>query len=451
MIDKHRAAEEREARSEYLWIYGPGILLALVALFVTYQFVDPAPPSRLVIATGDPMGAYHAFSQRYREILARDGVELELRSTAGSVENIALIEAGEVDVALVQGGTGKAARGERLRSLASLYYEPLWLFHRADVEVERLADLAGRRLAIGPAGSGTRYVAMELLADNGLGEGELTLSDLGGGAALDALQARKIDALVMVAAFSSSHVRHAMRVPDIRLMSFARAQAYTRLHHFLHAVTMPEGVADLRRNLPRRDVSLLAPTANMVATEALHPALVGLLLEAATEVHGSGGMFETEGEFPSRRFVEFPLHPEAKRHFERGPPFLRRALPFWAANLVDRLAVMLVPLIALVIPLMRVMPPLYRWRVRRRVYRWYKELRAIEREIREGVTSDRFDEIVARLDEVESEVRKVSIPWAYADELYQLRVHIQYVRDNLVATPESGAADDPRQAAAGGR
>jgi TRAP transporter TAXI family solute receptor len=430
---------DEDGRMELLWIYAPAVLLGCIALFVTYLFVDPAPPDRIRIATGGPNGAYTAFAQRYRDILARDGVTLEILETKGSLENIALLESPQagVDVAFVQGGTGGHARGDTLRSLASLYYEPLWVFVNEATAVTRVSDALGKRLSIGPQGSGTRALVLELLADTRIDESKFVMMDLDGEAAVDALRKGSLDMMMLVASPASELVKRLLRAEQAKLLEFARMDAYVRRHRYLSKLTLPEGAVDLSDNLPPNDVALLAPTANLVAAENLHPALVDLLLLAASEVHGDGGLFEQPGEFPAASFLVFPLNDDARRYFTSGAPFLRRTLPFWAATLIERLTLMLIPLIAIVIPLMRIMPPIYKWRVRRRVYKWYKALRTLEREIQAGVHDDDVSKYAAALDSIDTEVKKVSIPWAYAEELYQLRLHIGYVRDSLDNQPSS--------------
>ncbi len=424
---------DEDGHMEFLWIYGPAVLLGLIALFITYQFVDPAPPDRITIATGGPNGAYKAFAERYRDILARDGVTLEVLETKGSLENIALLESPEsgVDVAFVQGGTGEHARGGTLRSLASVYYEPLWVFFKDATSLVRPVDILEKRLSIGPRGSGTRALVLELLADTGIDENILAIADLNGEAAVDALENGSLDIMLLVASPKSALVKRLLRIEGVHLLGLERMDAYTRRHRYLSKLTLPEGAVDLSENLPPDDVGLLAPTANLVAGENIHPALVDLLLLAASEVHGDGGLFEQPGAFPSPRFLVFPLNDDARRYFTSGPPFLRRTLPFWAATLIDRLTLMLLPLIAIIIPLMRIMPPIYKWRVRRRVYRWYKALRTLEREIQDGVHDDHVAKYHGALDRIDTEVKKVKIPWAYAEELYQLRLHTRYVRESL--------------------
>ena len=434
---------DEEGHLEFLWIYGPAVALALVALFITYQFVDPAPPSRITIATGGPNGAYYAYAQRYREILAREGVTLEVLETAGSVENIELLESPEagVQVGFVQGGTGSFARGDSIRSLASLYYEPLWLFATPSINLAEPRSVIGKRMSIGPKGSGTRALVLELARDSGIGESDLNISELNGIAAANAVRDGSLDMMMLVASSTSELVQRLLRADGVRLKSFPRVDAYTRRHRYLNKLTLPEGTIDLSENLPPENIQLLASTANLVADQDLHPALVDLLLQAATEVHGDGGLFEQPRAFPSPRYLVFPLSHDAERFFKSGTPFLRRTLPFWAATLIDRLLVMLLPLIAIVIPLMRIMPPIYKWRVRRRAYRWYKELRKLERSIQRGVHDDDVATYAAELDRIESDVKKVKIPLAYAEELYQLRLHIRYIRESLDKRPSSTGSD----------
>lgn len=423
-------------RWELLRVYGTAVVVALVVLGATYQFVDPAPPRHIVMATGHPDGAYHAFGERYREVLGRQGIEVELRNTSGSIENIGLLEDPEsgVNVGFVQGGTGHFAEGDSLRALGSLYYEPVWLVYRRELSVVRLDDLAGMHIAVGPEGSGTRAVALELLADNALAAPVVELSPETGGEAVAALEAGELDALFLVGGPTSANVLAALRAEGLALLSFERAGAYVRHHRFLSQVGLPEGVIDLERNLPTRDVMLVSPAATLVVDEDVHKALIGLLLTAASQIHGGGGLLEEPGAFPSALFVDLPLSDTSKRYFKSGPPFLARVLPFWAATMIDRLAVMVVPLIAFMVPMFRFMPAVYRWRSRSRIYRWYKELRPLEALVQGGIDADEAKSLLEDLDRIEFEARNLSVPWGYVDELYQLRTHINLVRNEVRRT-----------------
>ena len=415
-----------------LGIYGPALLVMLLGFVVAYQFVEPAPPRSFTLASGGIDGAYHLYAERYRERLARHGITVELRNTAGSVENLALLRAGEVDVALVQGGIAEPAGNEdSLEGLASLYHEPLWVFHRLGDELVDLRGLAGKHLAVGAVGSGTRAVALQLLAANGLDAVTTVQRDYTGAAAAEALRSGVVDAAFFVAAPSSPVVAGLLRDADVQLLGFTRAEAYTRQFDFLSRVTLVAGQVDLAAGKPEVDAPLVAPTANLVAVTGFHPALVSLLLQAANEVHGGSDGFSPPGTFPSPQHLDLPLSDAARRYHANGPPFLQRYLPFWAATLVDRLAVMLVPLLTLLLPLFKILPPTYRWRVRSRIYRWYRDLRTVEQRIFNGADDETTAWANGELDRIELEVSQINVPLSYADQLFNLRLHIRFVRREL--------------------
>jgi TRAP transporter TAXI family solute receptor len=422
----------RHPLREHIGIFGPAVLVALLGFLLAYQFVDPAPPNQLTITTGEKDGAYYLFGQRYQEILSRERIQLEVRQSAGSIENIQRLEAGEAEVAFVQGGTGGQAQSDKLRSLGSLYFEPIWLFHRRDQPLSQLSQLRGKRIAVGAEGSGTRALTLQLLADNDIDGTAATLQILGGEAAADALIGNQVDAAFFVASPRSPLIRSLLEHDAISLMSFERADAYTRIHRYLSRVVLPKGVINFRRNLPTEETILLAASANLVVHEDLHPALIDLLLQAAKEVHGSGGWFEQSGEFPNAAYLDFPLGKEARRFYDYGPPLLQRYLPFWAATLIDRLKVMLLPLIALLLPLFKIMPPIYRWRMRSRIYRWYRELLYIDRQLYlERAAGDNQEQLLSELDKIEQGISEVHVPLSFAEELYDLRLHVTLVRERL--------------------
>ena len=417
----------------YFKTYGPAIVITIIGFVIAWQFVNPAPPRTIVIATGHKDGAYFLFAEHYRKILARDGVTLEIRTTAGSVENIQLLEdqSSGVDIAFVQGGTGSQATAANITALGSLYFEPLWVFYRGSEPLSRLSDLSGRRIAAGETGSGTRAIARTLLEDNKIDITDENVQSTGMDEAAQGLLKGSIDATFIVASPRAPLVQNLLREEEVHLMSIERAQAYTRRHHFLSAVTLPEGVIDLQSNIPSQDILLLAASANLAAHDSLHPALVSLLLQTARKVHGTGGLFARPGEFPNTSNLDFPPDKDALRYYEKGPPFLQRYLPFWTASFLDRMKVMLVPLVTLLIPLFKIMPPAYRWQVRKKIYRWYRELQALDIDHPDGESALRIQEHLRQLDAIEDEVRNVTVPLSYADELYDLRLHIKMVRNNL--------------------
>ena len=425
-------AKARTAK-ELTKIYGSGVIIALIIMVIAYQFVAPAPPRTLTIATASKTGAYYGFGQEYKKFFSQEGIELKVLETSGSAENLELLAKNEVEVAFVQGGVGKGETYPELSGLASLYMEPLLIFARADEEVETLLDVRGKSLAIGPEGSGTRSIMLTLLKDNGLdNEPQVTLDGRSGKEAIDALLGGEVDLVFMVTRPETQAVLEILSNPRIKLVSLPRVEAYARRHPYLSNVLLPRGVFDPGRDLPLTDIHCIAPAATLVAGPGLHPALSDLLMQITSKVHGHGVRFNSTTSFPSPSFLDFPLSNEAKRFFKNGPPLLQRYLPFWAASLIDRLKVMLLPLIALIIPLVKVLPPTYRWRTRSKIYRWYDELHQLDWQAGEvGASTQLLTETVIALDRMEDEVRQLEVPLSYAEELYHLRLHLDLLRTQL--------------------
>ncbi len=419
-------------KSNLLHTIAPSVIVTLIGFVLAYQFVDPAPPKNITIGTGDKQGAYFLFGNRYREFLQKEGVDLFVRSTAGSVENLDLLSAEQalLDVAFIQGGVHQGEAAQGLFSLGSLYYEPLWVFTRGAEPIHRIADLRGKRVANGPVGSGTQKLVAQVLAINGLSAENTQLVPLGNAESIRRLQAGSVDAIFLVASARSPVVKQLLSSPGVHLMNFARADAYARNLRFLSTIVLPEGAIDLQKNIPHQDTVLLAATVNLVVREELHPALVDLLLQAAQTVHAEGGWFEKVGQFPSAENLDFPISPDAQRFYRYGPPFLQRYLPFWAASFVDRMKVLLLPLVALLIPFMKIMPPIYRWRMRSKIYRWYRELQEIDLGLFHEVPAPE-NHYRQELDRIEHEVVKVDVPLSFADQLFDLRLHIEMIRRRL--------------------
>ncbi len=414
-----------------------GALVVAFAL-VAYYAVDPPCPRRLVIATGSSQGAYYAFAQQYARCLARDGITLEVRETAGSVENLALLSDAdsEVSLALVQGGAERPEDRRHATSLASLYLEPLWVFYRGKRPITRLAGLAGATIAVGQPGSGTRSLAEKLLHDVGLlseSSGFKPVAPIawGGRQAAAALREGRIDAAFFVASSQSAMVGELLRADGIQVLSFRRADAFLPHHRFLSKVELPAGVLDLEHHLPEERLTLLAPNANLVARSDLHSALVPLLLKAAAKVHGPGGVLERPGQFPSPNHLCLPLHASAERYFKSGPSLLYRVLPFQTAALIDRMKFMLLPLVTLLLPLLKAVPPVYRWRIRSKIYRWYRVLRDVDHKLKTADAQAELQVDIARLEELEHELAEVSVPLSYMEEFYNLRLHVAFMLGRL--------------------
>jgi len=421
-----------------LTVWGMVILICLAGLVGTYLlFVKAPPPSKIVLAAGGKSGAYYRFAQRYADELKKEGLAVEVRETQGSGENLQLLQddASGVSVAIVQSGVADDKARDDLEALGSLYREPLWVFYRGDARVERLSQLAGKRIGVGPEGSGTYPVAVRLLAANGLPEADpktvlVKPDNIADSAA--ALQKGDLDAAFFVAAFETPYVRQLLNDDKVRLLSFDQHDAYHRKYRYLSELTVPAGLVNLGQNLPPKDVSLLAPTAMLVSRKDLHPALVSLLLTVATRVHGKGDELSNPGEFPSASYTDIPVSKDAEEFYKYGPPVLQRYLPFWLASLVDRLKIMVVPLVMLLLPLFRAAPPLVRWRTRRKVYLWYSLLRAIDQKLTAGMNAPEIRESMTELRSLEQQVvAHVDVPLSYMEEFYNLRIHIRMLEEKL--------------------
>ena len=435
---------------------GPFVLLALALLVPAYYVLDPTPPKKVVLATGAEQGAYHAFGKRYQAILKTYGVQVELRNTQGAAENLALLRdpSSEVQIAFVQGGADELPQDTdadesepSLVSLGSMFFEPGWLFYREDAAqrllksdtLTRISQLGGWKLNIGAPGSGVPNLMKKLLEANHMEPTQITLLEQPQTPAVMALLGAESDALVFASAPEAQMVQMLLQTPGVKLFDFAQAEAYSRRFPFMSPVTLPRGVVDLAGNLPPQDVRLVAPTATLVAREDTHPALIQLFVQAAQQVHGGAGWFQRKGEFPTALNTERPLANEAQRFFQSGVPLLQRYLPFWLANLVDRMWPVLVTIVAVLLPLSRMLPPLYQFRIRSRVFRWYEQLRQIEGAIGRKPST----ELLAELDALDGKVGQITVPLAYTDELYALRSYIDLVRTRLNGAETANAAPTP--------
>ena len=426
------------------------VLLAAVVVAVVWisaQFLRPVPPRHLVLASGTEGGLYHQYALRYQEILRREGVTVEERLTGGARTNLALLldPKSGVDVAFVQGGLATFPEADGVVMLASLYYEPLWIFYRDAATLTELTQLHGKRIAIGISGSGTRALVAQLLAANGLinasgiGRDNTDIVAVQGGEALRALNGGEIDAALFVGGADTPVIQQALRDPIIKLMSLARADAYTRRFPFLTKLTLPYGTLDLAANIPAEDVAMVGTKAMLVARENLHPALVDLLLDAAREIHGHKGYFEAAGEFPGTAQVDIPVSPVADEHKHFGRSFLHRYLPFWLAALVERAIILIVPLIVILVPLLNLLPQSLRWRVRSRIYRWYGELALLERDVETRQGTLPVAKWLQELERIEQAVERIHTPTSFASEAYTLREHIGLVRRTVLAKAEASA------------
>ena len=424
--------------------FGPFALLTIALLALTYWWLDPNPPKRVVLATGPAQSAYDEFGKRYADALARYGITVELLPSEGSSANLELLRTGRADLGFVQGGSADIGYDdeESISSLGSLFVEPLWLFYREDSAqrlnqtdtITTLTELQGWRVNVGTPGSGVPRLFSTLLDVNRVERNQLQLSELEQTPATVAFLDGQVDAVVFASAPESLMVQMLLQSPGIKLLDFAQSEAYSRRFGYLTPVVMPQGVVDLSKNIPTHDMRLVASTTSLLATSKTHPAILQLFAQTATGLHGGAGWFSRAREYPSLEHSEVPLSPEAVRAIRNGPPFLQRYLPFWLANLVERMWLAMGLIIALALPLSRIVPPLYTFRIRSRVFRWYAELRDIEQRS-EGSAEPGgtpVQELLDQLDTMELKVEKIVVPLSHTDELYALRNNIHLVRKKLL-------------------
>jgi hypothetical protein len=432
-----RLSLTRVSWRDLVLILGPFVLLLALALWITLKFVQPAPPDSITISSGPEGSSFASFAERYRKILARQGVKLKVLASQGSVDNLKRLADPKsgVDIGFVQGGLAAQADTSELYSLGSIFYTPVYLFYRAPKPIARLSELSGKRIAIGREGSGTFVLAASLLRANGI-EGKdkdpTRLVGLQGEAAEEALRGGQVDAAFLMgdsAAFAN--IRDLIRSEGVRLFDFQQADAYALRFRYLTKLGLPPGALDLGRNLPAAPLTLVAPTVELIARGDLHPALSDMLIEAAREVHGRSNLFQKAGEFPAPLEHEYRISGDAARYYKSGKSFVYRHLPFWLASLVDRIVVVLVPLAVILIPGMKLVPWAYRWRITQRIYRRYTELMALERAAFQQTTPQERADLLRRLDKIEERVITLKLPGSFADQVYLLRSHIGFVRARL--------------------
>jgi TRAP transporter TAXI family solute receptor len=446
---------ERTAWREWLIIVAPIALLVIAAFALTARFIKPAPPDSFVFSAGAEGGAYYRYALSYKEILARDGITMQVQVSAGSLENLArlrgaqplaggvLVPGGATPAAsagFVQGGTTLPEDSNNLLSIGRMFYELVWVFHRLPADTDRLTQLRGKRIAVGPSGSGTQQLVMQLLAHSEVNAANATLLELSSKAALDQLGTGEIDAVFLVAGPEAEILQAPLRSKTIRLMRLAQADAYAMRFAHLSRITLHQGVIDLKENIPAQDVRMIGAGAMVAVRDDLHPALQFALAQAAAEVHKRPSIIHAENHFPQVQSSELPMSAVAERFHKTGPPFFQRYLPFWIAVLADRLLVLLIPIVTILVPLFKVVPFLYTWRVRKRLWHWYEELKKLEHAMHD--TPVEHQQHLAEIDRIDEAVSDIPVPVQYSEQYYNLRAHVELVRRRLnahsTAAPAAG-------------
>lgn len=424
----------------------PVLILSVLALMLAMHYVRPAPPKTLNIVSGSEGSTYRRAAEKYAVILARNGITLNLLPSQGSVDNLRqLADANsKVDIGFVPGGIVGETDVSNLVSLGSVFYQPVTVFYRAAQPIERLSQLKGKRIAIGREGSGTQFLALALLKANGIkpDEGPSKLEPLEGSAAMQALIDQKVDAIFLSGdSASMANIRQMIRTPGISFYDFPQAEGYLRRFRYLSKIEIPAGAFDLGENLPAKPTIILAPTVELIARTDLHPALSDLLIEAAREVNGRATLMQKAGEFPAPLQRDIQISADAARYYQSGKGFMYRNLPFWLASLLDRTLVVLLPILVVLIPGVRMVPSIYGWRVKNRIYRYYGDLMALERAALLPLDVAQREALIQKLGDIEKAVITVKMPAAFADQIYILRQHINFVRHQLA--PKAAATEVP--------
>ena len=413
-----------------------GLLAAALATWL-WQTFWPMPPTQLSITTGGAEGAYYRHAQRYAGLFAAHGVRLTIQTSAGSQQNLERLRQREApsDLAFVQGGFGYLSlamdftNSPHVQTLVNVDVEPLWLFTRLP-QLATLTQLQGLRVAIGPEGSGSRQVAFKLLEQARLDPKDLTLSHLTGNAAAEALAQGQIDVVLLVAAPQADSIQNMLRLPGVQPVGLRLSAAITERNPYLEARLLPRNA--LGERLPAQDLTLLTTSASLVARDTLHPALKRLAVVVAPQSHGGSGVFHRAGEFPSLRQIDFPIAHQGRNMLAHGLNALERLMPFWWAQLTERLLLIVLPVALGALWLMVLIPSGLRWRLKSRVNRWYGELKFIENDLQQtslpGLDLTRF---LLRLNGIEKALTAFRCPNDLMPQCYTLHQHIDFVRRRL--------------------
>ncbi len=424
---------------EHRWWFVAGALLVVALMVLAYKYARPAAPSQVVMSTGSAGGAYENFAQRYAKALAEEGITLKLQPSNGAVENLArlLDPKSDVDIAFIQGGIADREKMQdgTLMSLGSLFYEPLWLFYRPQSfpkPLNSLAQLTGKRVAVGATGSGTRTLVSDLLAVHGLNAKTATLSELAAPISAEQLMADDLDAAFFVGAVNSPLLQTLFRESKLAVADLTLAETYSRLQPHLSMVSLPPGVIDVEKMIPATTVRTVAATSSLVVREDLHPSVIFLLLREAKKIHNPGGVLSKANEFPSITLQQdFPIAADAERFAKEGTPFLYRYLPFKVANFASRALIFMVPLLALLLPLTDWLPKLYGMRIKARLFKHYREMKRIDEEVRNAASAAALDTAERELDELDAAVGRLAIPNGYSNDQFGIRDDMDLVRTRV--------------------
>ncbi len=415
-------------KNKFLTISIPVILLVIASFYLAFQFINPSPKRVITIATGSIHGQYYQTAIKYKELLHKVDVEVNIVTSSGSLENIKLLNEKKVDIAFIQNGTIKTNTSKSIEALASVYYEPLWLFYKKDLnDIQYIQDLKSKKISLGLEHSGTKDLSSEVLAINGINKDNAQLEYFNAKESKDKLLKDELDALFLVTSANSKIIKELLENKDIAVFSFKRAIAYSKKFHYLEPINLYEGTVDIYNNMPSRDIKLLSTTATLVVNKDFSDELIRIFLKKVKEVHKRKSLFEAENQFPNINNIEIDMNEEAFRYFTYGDTFLEKIFPYWIASNLDRLKILLIPLLTLMIPLFKGVFPLYRWSIRSKIYRWYDEVQDLDLSL-EGLSKEELVEKLKELEKLKQEIKEeTKVPLSYMGEYYDLIMHLELI------------------------
>ena len=415
-------------KNKFFSVSIPILLLVIASFYFTSKFIEPSAKKEITIASGSIDGEYYKIALKYKKLLEDEKVKVNIITSNGSMQNIQLLKDKEADLAFVQNGIDKLKNQHSLKAIASIYYEPLWIFYKnEDYTKNYIIQLISKKISVGSEGSGTKDLALKILNDNGINNENSQILNYSSQESKELLLKGEIDAMFIVTSANSKIVKELLENPNIKLFDFKRAKAYSRKYTFLESIPLYEGTLDLYKNLPSQDVNLLSTTANLIVRDDFSDELTRLILKKIKDVHNKKDLFEAQNQFPNIDNLTVEINEDAHRYFTYGDTWLEKIFPYWIASNIDRLKILLIPLITLMIPLSKGFFPLYRWSIRSKIYKWYEEIQKIDLEVEDAKDED-LNKYLEKITTLKKEIKaETKVPLSYMGEYYDLIMHLELI------------------------
>ncbi len=428
----HAVHEETVAIYSMVRFMWPAVIVLLLCLAALIYYARPLPPSVVKMATGQPYSSLAALGLQYAEHFKENGVQLELVTTAGASENLALLKQGKVDVALSLGGMSAGSDAPDILSLGSVEYQPFWLFYRGpEYEGDNPSEFFNAKtFSINIPGSGSRHMVEKILPLHGINvEKNDRLQQLSSTESVDALLSGKIDGVFLTAGIESKTIQRILSDPTVRIFDFSVADAYAKRLKFLEVITLPHGSIDLVKAVPPKDIHMVATTTTILTNKKLHPAIQQLFLSTTHKIDvGGKTFFVRPGGFPVYTAREIKLSPVAERYYTKGLPALDGYVPFWLASFFDQIWFYLFAAFAIGYPLAKVVPNQRSLYASLCIADCYEELTEIDHKLMHHLTDHELKEVLAEFDKMEKKVNQLWIPASLHAQFYELKNSVEIVR-----------------------